>query len=114
VFGKIDQYHVLPQNIYNMDEKGMMIGKLKEHKRIFTQASLENGRILGVCEDGNRDWITMVATICADGSWLRPMLIYSGASQNVQDSWIHAVNWETEDVAFTSSETGWTNNDVGI
>jgi len=32
---KIAEYGVLPQNTYNMDEKGFMISKLGKMKRIF-------------------------------------------------------------------------------
>ncbi|KAF1349519.1 hypothetical protein EJ07DRAFT_139946 [Lizonia empirigonia] len=30
----------------------------------------------GVIQDGNREWITVVAAICADGSALPPAIIY--------------------------------------
>ena len=72
----IDRYHVLPKNTYNLDEKGMMIGKIKQHHRIFSYKSMVKGRVLGVNEDGNREWITLLATICADGTWGRLLLIY--------------------------------------
>jgi hypothetical protein len=114
VFTKIKDYQIEAKNLYNMDEKGMMIGKIKAHKRIFTSASVKNGKILGACEDGNRDWITLLSTICADGSWHRPLLIYPAQSHDVHDSWVHVVNWETDDVSFTASDTGWTNNKIGI
>jgi hypothetical protein len=37
-------------------------------------------------QDGNREWITVVATICADGLYLSPSLIYAAISGNLQDS----------------------------
>lgn len=91
-----------------------MIGKIKQHMRIFTKRSIESGRILGVCEDGNRDWITMMATICADGTWLRPLLIYCSEASAVQDTWVHAVDPAVHNVAFTASPSGWTNDELGL
>ena len=32
---KIKEYHILTKNIYNMDEKGFLIGCLSKSKRIF-------------------------------------------------------------------------------
>ena len=34
---KIEQYSVKPQHIYNMDEKGFLIGVLSKMKRVFSR-----------------------------------------------------------------------------
>lgn len=39
---KIEQYGIEPQNIYNMDEKGFLIGFLTKAKRIFTKQWYES------------------------------------------------------------------------
>jgi hypothetical protein len=39
---KIDQYRVEPRHIYNMDEKGFMLGVVGRSKRIFSRASYED------------------------------------------------------------------------
>jgi hypothetical protein len=62
--------------MYNMDEKGFLIGALQKVKRVFTKKVFEAGRLKHVVQDGNREWITVLATICADGSTLSPALIY--------------------------------------
>jgi hypothetical protein len=36
---KIKEYNVLPENTYNMDEKGFAIGVIGKSKRIFSKAS---------------------------------------------------------------------------
>ena len=36
---KINQYEVLPENTYNMDEKGFMIGVIGKSKRVFSKSS---------------------------------------------------------------------------
>ena len=73
---KLEQYEVEPQNIYNIDEKGFLIGILSKMKRIFSRRRYEAGEIKQIIQDRNREWITTIAAICADGSVLSPGLIY--------------------------------------
>ena len=73
---KIEQYNVNPRHTYNIDEKGFLIGILSRMKRIFTKRRYEEGGIKQIIQDGNREWITTIACICADGSSLTPALIY--------------------------------------
>lgn len=114
MFEAIDKHDIKPHNIYNMDEKGMMIGKIKQHRRVFTKASLESKRILGVCEDGSREWITLMATICADGTQGKPLLIYPSEASAVQDTWLAGVDPTQQDVSFTATASGWTNDELGL
>ena len=92
----------------------MMIGKIKQHRRVFTKASLESKRILGVCEDGSREWITLMATICADGTQGKPLLIYPSEASAVQDTWLAGVDPTQQDVSFTATASGWTNDELGL
>ena len=62
--------------MYNMDEKGFLIGFLQKTRRIFIKKAFGAGRIKHVSQDGSREWITLLATICADGTKLSPGLIY--------------------------------------
>ena len=39
-------------------------------------------------QDGNREWITTIACICADGTSLTPVLIYQAVSGRIQDTWL--------------------------
>ena len=73
-----------------MDEKGFMIGQLQKTRRIFTKASYEDKELIVSGQDGSREWITVLATICADGSYLSPALIYKSESNQLQDSWLNA------------------------
>ena len=65
---KIAQYDVEPQNMYNIDEKGFSLGSMTKQHRVFTKDAVKRGRIKGFSHDGNREWITILATICANGS----------------------------------------------
>lgn len=62
--------------MYNMDEKGFLIGVLSRMKRIFSRERYKRGEIKAVLQDGNQEWITLLACICADGTALTPSLIY--------------------------------------
>jgi hypothetical protein len=97
-----------------MDEKGIMIGKVKKHHRIFTYKSFAKGTVLGVNEDGNREWITLMATICADGTWGRPLLIYPSTAGALQDTWFTGVDYTQHNVSFSASALGWTNDELGL
>jgi hypothetical protein len=59
-----------------MDEKGCMLGILTRSKRVFSRRLYEEGKIKAHIQDSNREWITLLACICADGSALAPALIY--------------------------------------
>jgi len=87
-----------------------MIGILQNTKRIFNLQHYASGKLLGSGEDGNRDWITLIACICADGTHLPPALIYSAVTGNLQTSWLKDFNPKEHCVHFASSEKGWTND----
>ena len=59
-----------------MDEKGFMLGVVGRLKRIFSKDSYEAKKRRTTIQDGSREWITLLAYICADGSYLEPALIY--------------------------------------
>jgi hypothetical protein len=65
--------------MYNMDEKGFLIGVVSKAKRIFSKRAYEKDGIKQRLQDGNRKWITTIGCICADGTSLSPGLIYQAA-----------------------------------
>jgi hypothetical protein len=70
------QYDVQPRHCYNMDEKGFMIGVTGRSKRVFTRRQWEKKAVRASLQDGSREWITLLATVCADRSALPPGLIF--------------------------------------
>jgi hypothetical protein len=48
--------------------------------------ALESGRITHLSQDGNREFIRLLACIAADGTALPPALIYKGDSGVLQDT----------------------------
>jgi hypothetical protein len=71
-----------------MDEKGFLLGKATKAKRISPRDLRSSGKLSGAGQDGSREWITVVVTICGDGATLPPLLIYDSTSGSIQDSWV--------------------------
>jgi hypothetical protein len=80
---KIEKYNILALNIYNVNEKGFLIGLLRATKRIISTDTLKSKRITRTSQDSSREFITLITLIYADGLSLTPTLIYQGASHNL-------------------------------
>jgi hypothetical protein len=111
---KMKEYDIQPLHIFNMDEKGFQLGQLGGSKRIFNKRLWEQKGIRQVLEDGNSEWITVMACICSDRTPLSPTLIFQGANGAVQSSWVEAIQAGEHSVFVTSSPSGWSNNDIGL
>ncbi|KAF4547059.1 Hypothetical protein D9617_62g044160 [Elsinoe fawcettii] len=89
---KMDGYQILPENTYNMDEKGFLLGKITKSKRVFPKDLKASEKLPGAGQDGSREFITVVATICVDGTALPLLLIYDSTTGSIQDSWVQDFN----------------------
>lgn len=83
-------------------------------KRIVPIDHLRSKRTLGSSQDGSREFISLLATICADGSALPPALIYQGASLDLQDTWLEDYDSSSDEAYFAVSHKGWTTDDLGL
>ena len=90
-----------------------MIGLVRTLKRVMTKKMYDSGRITAAKQDGSREFISLLANICAGGTALPPALIYKGASGDLQDSWLEDLN-EKDQAFFTSSANGWFSNVFGL
>ena len=97
-----------------MDEKGFLIGHLQKVRRIFPKSLMKKQKLLGTGQDGSREWITLLATICVDGSSLPPALIYKAVSGDLQDSWLQDYDPDEHPCWFASSPNGWTSDELGL
>jgi hypothetical protein len=75
----------------------------------MTKKTYDSGRITAVKQDGSREFISLLASICADSMALPPALIYKGASRDLQDSWLEDLN-EKDQAFFALSANGWSSN----
>ena len=107
-------HYIRPCNIYNINEKGFLIGICGSKHRIAFRAMLANEKLFGACQDRSREFISLVAYICADGTALSPTLIYVGKSRDLQDAWVENFDHSIDQAFFTSSEKGWTNEKLGV
>jgi hypothetical protein len=111
---KIEEHKIEPRLMYNMDEKGFMIGVEGRSKRWFSKQVFLHGGIQKALQDGNREWITTLCTICADGTTLPPALIYEATNDNIRDIWVEDIQPEQHKVYVASSPSGWTNERLGL
>ena len=66
-----------------MDKKGFKIGAVGRQKRIFSKCLFEEKQFQQMIQEG-REWISLLACICADVTALPPALIYPADSKNFQ------------------------------
>ena len=83
-------------------------------KRIVSAKQLRTKRLLGSKQDGSREFISLLATICADGTAIPPALIYQGESGDLQDSWLEDYDDSSTKAHFAASRKGWTDTNLGM
>ena len=79
----IEKYNITANNIYNWDEKGFILGLAMAAKRIMARGAYESGQIKQACHDSNREFISLLACIYADSTYIPPSLIYKGQSNDL-------------------------------
>jgi hypothetical protein len=77
----LEEHGILPHNIYGFDESGFPLGGGGKTRVIgpITSKSAKRQR------NGNKENVTVMACICADGSNVPPVVIFSG--QNFLEKW---------------------------
>ncbi|OBS17615.1 hypothetical protein FPOA_11933 [Fusarium poae] len=104
----IAKYGIRSDDIWNFDETGFMMGVIMAGMAVT--GSERQGRPKSV-QPGNREWITVIQAINAEGRAIPPFII--GAGQ------YHLANWYREsnlpaDWVIATSQNGWTNNELGL
>jgi hypothetical protein len=74
----IKEHDILPENIYNMDKKGIQLGI---GAKITAMVDHSQKSVYSI-EDENRELVTIIECICADGSILHPSMIFQGLQQS--------------------------------
>ena len=80
----VERSNMTADNVYNWDEKGFVIGQAAATRRIMSKAVFCSGRVPYACQDGSREFISLLACISATGEVLPPALIYKG--EHLQDT----------------------------
>ncbi|KAM5527127.1 transposase [Fusarium oxysporum f. sp. phaseoli] len=104
----IIKYGIRSDDIWNFDETGFMMGLIMAGMAVT--GSETQGRPKAV-QPGNREWITAIQAVNAEGQAIAPFII--GAGQ------YHLANWYREcdlpgDWVIATSQNGWTNNQLGL
>jgi Tc5 transposase DNA-binding domain len=76
----IKEYGIPAENIYNMDEKGIQLGVGQKVKAFVDRDQKDVYSV----ENGNRELVTVIETVCADGSCLQPSVIYQGKRRDLE------------------------------
>ena len=103
---KITEYNIEPEHTYNMDEKGFAIGVLGRTKRIFNRHQWEKKEVRQACQDGSREWVSLLAAICADGTALPPGIIFASKNLTIQSHWVANIEAGTHLIHVASLPTG--------
>jgi DDE superfamily endonuclease len=77
-------------------------------------AQLLMKQLMNASQDGNRENITLMATIYADGSRIPPALIYQSEAGLIQDTWLDDFDENKEITYFAVTQKGWTNENAGL
>jgi hypothetical protein len=96
-----------------MDEK-LMIGVEAKSTRIFSKALFERGGPNALIQDGNREWCTIIPTICADGTTLLTGIICRSKNGAIWSNWVMDIPAGAKDVFVSLSLNGWTNIQLGL
>lgn len=96
---------ILPENVYNMDETGVLLSVLNSLKVLVSKDDLRKHRGTTV----KRTLVTAIECISADGQFLHPLIIWPAATH--RSSWTtHATpGWH-----FACSKTGYTNTEISL
>ncbi|KAJ2929322.1 hypothetical protein H1R20_g7775, partial [Candolleomyces eurysporus] len=93
-----------PENIYGMDESGFPTAYSGKERVVGGRGTRTQHKQGGA----DRENVTAVVTICADGSSIRPLLIFKG--KNIKEAWVKG---NDVDVFITCSDHGWTDGNIG-
>ncbi|KAG7000073.1 Tigger transposable element-derived protein 1 [Fusarium oxysporum f. sp. conglutinans] len=104
----IAKYGIRSDDIYNFDETGFMIGMIGSG--IVITGAERRGKPKSV-QPGNREWVTVIQAINAEGRAIDPFIVVAG-----QD---HLANWYRESNlpatwAIATTQNGWTDNETGL
>jgi len=107
--GRIIREHRLQDfQIYNMDEKGFVMG-LASRAKVLCRRGRRNPR---VTHDGKRELVTVIETVGGDGAVVSPFVINKGAGHYM--GWYKNLTEKERMYQFSYSPKGWTDNQLAL
>jgi hypothetical protein len=98
---------VKDSNIWNMDEKGFLIGVAKSAK-VITRRGRRNPKIT---MDGNRELVTVLEAVSAGCEVLPPCIVWKGKC-HIEGR--YSKEREKTGTLYATSPNGWTDNELGL
>jgi len=104
----VAEYGIHEDDIYNFDETGFQMGIISTAKVVTGNDRAGRPR---TTQPGNREWVTVIETVCARGLAIPPLIIFEAV--------MHQAVWYENgllpyDWSIGVSENGWTNNEIGL
>ena len=103
----IQEYGILPEDIYNFDETGFAMGLCATAKVITGSDRYSRPYLL---QPGNREWVTAIESVNAMG-WALPSYIIFKAKAYIQEGWFDTL---PDDWRLDISDNGWTTDKIGM
>ena len=108
VEGTKAKYGIHDDDVHNFDETGFQMGVIGSMKVVTGSERRTRPELV---QPGDREWVTVIQSICAAGYATPPFIIYKGR--------VHISAWYEEtdipdDWKLSVSENGWTNNALGL
>jgi hypothetical protein len=102
------KYGVHDNDVHNFDETGLQMGVIGSIKVVTGSERRTRPELV---RPGDREWVTVIQSVCAAGSYTPPFIIYKGR--------VHISAWYEEagiprNWKLSVSENGWTNNALGL
>ena len=76
----MEEFIIKPENIWNMDEKGVQLGIGVKVAAIIDR---DQSSVYSI-EDGNRELVTVIEAVSANGVALIPSVIFQGVRRNLE------------------------------
>jgi hypothetical protein len=102
------KYGVHDDDVHNFDETGFQMGVIGSMKVVTGAERRARPQLV---QPGDREWVTVIQSVCAAGYATPPFIIYKGR--------VHISAWYEEasiprNWKLSVSENGWTNNALGL
>jgi hypothetical protein len=104
----VAKHGILESDIWNFDETGFLMGQILP--TLVVTSSEGRGRAKKI-QPGNREWVTVIQAVQSGGEVIPPYVVVAGKTH--LESWYCNSPFPPE-WTVDLSETGWTNNRIGL
>ena len=108
LYDVIHRNHIDPQDMWNFDEKGFLMGQGgKRNELVISRVRTKGSRRM---QDGSREWVSLLECVSAVGKRIPAYFIYAGQAH--YDGWHHGS--VGPDTGFYFTDNGWTNDKCSL